>query len=112
MAWFYLFVAGGLEVVATTVFRYTDGLSRIVPTVSFFAIGILSFYFLNRSLQGVPLGTAYAVWTGIGAAGTALLGVAPSTTRMRPLRASCCSSRSSPASSGSSTSPPTRTANR
>ena len=40
MAWFYLFVAGGLEVVATTVFRYTDGLSRIVPTVSFFAIGI------------------------------------------------------------------------
>jgi len=76
MAWFYLFVAGGLEVVATTVFRYTDGLSRIVPTVSFFAIGILSFYFLNRSLQGVPLGTAYAVWTGIGAAGTALLGVA------------------------------------
>jgi quaternary ammonium compound-resistance protein SugE len=76
MAWFYLFVAGGLEVVATTVFRYTDGLSRIVPTVSFFAIGIFSFYFLNRSLQGVPLGTAYAVWTGIGAAGTALLGVA------------------------------------
>ena len=76
MAWFYLFVAGALEVVATTVFRYTDGLSRIVPTVSFFAIGILSFYFLNRSLQGVPLGTAYAVWTGIGAAGTALLGVA------------------------------------
>ena len=76
MAWFYLFVAGGLEVVATTVFRYTDGLSRIVPTVSFFAIGILSFYFLNRSLQGVPLGTAYAVWTGIGAAGTALLGLA------------------------------------
>ena len=75
MAWFFLFVAGGLEVVATTVFRYTDGLSRIVPTVSFFAIGIASFYFLNRSLQGVPLGTAYAVWTGVGAAGTALLGV-------------------------------------
>jgi len=76
MAWFYLFVAGGLEVVATTVFRYTDGLSRIVPTVSSFAIGIASFYFLNRSLEGVALGTAYAVWTGIGAAGTALLGVA------------------------------------
>ena len=75
MAWFFLLIAGGLEVVATTVFRYTDGLSRIVPTVSFFAIGIASFYFLNRSLPGVPLGTAYAVWTGIGAAGTALLGV-------------------------------------
>jgi quaternary ammonium compound-resistance protein SugE len=75
MAWIYLLTAGTLEVVATTVFRYTDGLSRIVPTVSFFAIGLASFYFLNRSLSGIPLGTAYAVWTGIGAAGTAVLGI-------------------------------------
>jgi quaternary ammonium compound-resistance protein SugE len=75
MAWFYLVIAGGLEVVATTVFRYTDGLSRVAPTVAFFALGIASFYFLNRSLAAIPLGTAYAVWTGIGAAGTALLGV-------------------------------------
>jgi quaternary ammonium compound-resistance protein SugE len=75
MAWVYLLTAGMLEVVATTVFRYTDGLSRIAPTVTFFALGIASFYCLNRSLSGIPLGTAYAVWTGIGAAGTALLGV-------------------------------------
>ena len=75
MAWVYLLTAGALEVAATTVFRYTEGLSRIVPTVTFFAIGIASFYFLNRSLAGVPLGTAYAVWTGIGAAGTAALGI-------------------------------------
>ena len=75
MAWFYLLTAGALEVAATTVFRYTDGLSRVLPTVSFFAIGILSFYFLNRSLSGIPLGTAYAIWTGIGAAGTAVLGL-------------------------------------
>ncbi len=75
MAWIYLFTAGALEIAATTVFRYTDGLSRIVPTVSFFAIGIASFYFLNRSLSGIPLGTAYAVWTGIGAAGTAVIGI-------------------------------------
>ena len=75
MAWFYLLLAGSLEVAATTMYRYTDGLSRVVPTAFFFAIGVASFYFLNRSLQGVPLGTAYAVWTGIGAAGTALLGV-------------------------------------
>ncbi len=75
MAWFYLFTAGALEIVATTVFRYTDGLSRIAPTVSFFVIGIASFYFLNRSLAGIPLGTAYAVWTGIGAAGTAVIGI-------------------------------------
>jgi len=75
MAWFYLLTAGALEVAATTVFRYTDGLSRITPTTSFFALGIVSFYFLNRSLEGIPLGTAYAVWTGIGAAGTAALGI-------------------------------------
>jgi quaternary ammonium compound-resistance protein SugE len=75
MAWLYLFTAGALEVVATTVFRYTDSLTRVIPTVSFFVIGLASFYFLNRSLEGVPLGTAYAVWTGIGAAGTAVLGI-------------------------------------
>jgi quaternary ammonium compound-resistance protein SugE len=75
MAWFYLIIAGSLEIAATTVFRYTEGLSRIAPTVSFFALGLASFYFLNRSLEGIPLGTAYAVWTGIGAAGTAVLGM-------------------------------------
>lgn len=75
MAWIFLLTAGMLEVAATTAFRYTDGLSRVMPTVTFFALGIASFYFLNRSLSGIPLGTAYAVWTGIGAAGTALVGI-------------------------------------
>ena len=75
MAWFYLLTAGALEVAATTMYRYTDGLSRILPTASFFAIGILSFYFLNRSLSGIPLGTAYAVWTGIGTVGTVIVGI-------------------------------------
>ena len=75
MAWFYLLMAGALEVVATTVFRYTDGLTRVFPTVAFFVIGLASFYFLNRSLEGVSLGTAYAVWTGGGAAGTAARGI-------------------------------------
>jgi quaternary ammonium compound-resistance protein SugE len=75
MAWFYLLLAGALEVAATTVFRYTEGLSRIGPTLAFFALGIVSFYFLYRSLDAVPLGTAYAVWTGIGAAGTVAIGI-------------------------------------
>ena len=75
MAWVYLLTAGALEIVATTLFRYTDGLSRILPTVGFVAVAIASLYCLNRSLAGVPLGTAYAVWTGIGAAGTAVLGI-------------------------------------
>jgi len=75
MAWTFLLTAGMLEIVATTVFRYTEGMSRLVPTVAFFALGIASFYCLNRSLSGIPLGTAYAVWTGIGAAGTAIIGI-------------------------------------
>lgn len=75
MAWIYLLFAGALEVAATTVFRYTDGLSRVGPTLSFFVLGIVSFYFLYRSLEAVPLGTAYAVWTGIGAAGTVAVGI-------------------------------------
>jgi len=64
MAWTYLFLAGACEIVATTLFRYTDGFTKIVPTVAFFAIGIFSFYLLNKSL------------TGIRAAGTALIGIA------------------------------------
>ncbi|MDX2259611.1 MAG: multidrug efflux SMR transporter [Hyphomicrobiaceae bacterium] len=77
-SWIYLFVAGGLEIAATTLFRYTDGLSKLMPTIAFFAVGIASFYFLSKSIIGdgaIPLGTAYAVWTGIGAAGTALIGL-------------------------------------
>ena len=75
MAWIYLLVAGGFEILTTTLYRYTDGLTRAVPTIAFFAFGLVSFYFLNKSLTGIPLGTAYAVWTGIGAAGTALIGI-------------------------------------
>ncbi len=75
MAWVYLFAAGLCEVVCTTIFRYTDGLTRIVPTVSFFALGLFSFYLLYKSLTDIPFGTAYGVWTGIGAAGTVIIGI-------------------------------------
>jgi quaternary ammonium compound-resistance protein SugE len=76
MAWTYLLIAGVCEIIATTLFRYTDGFTKLVPSVAFFAIGLFSFYLLNKSLSGIPLGTAYAVWTGIGAAGTAIIGIA------------------------------------
>jgi len=77
MAWIYLLTAGALEVAATTAFRFSGGLSpsRLGFTLTFFILAGASLYCLNRSLEGVPLGTAYAVWTGIGAAGTAMLGV-------------------------------------
>ena len=76
MSWIYLLAAGLCEVTCATIFRYTDGLTRVVPTVSFFALGVFSFYLLYKSLTDIPLGTAYGIWTGIGAAGTALIGIA------------------------------------
>ena len=75
MAWVFLLAAGLCEVVCTTLFRYTEGFTRILPTAVFFALGFLSLYLLYKSLDGIPLGTAYAVWTGIGAAGTAAIGI-------------------------------------
>jgi quaternary ammonium compound-resistance protein SugE len=76
MAWTYLLLAGACEIAATTLFRYTGGFTKLWPSLASITVGALSFYLLNRSLSGVPLGTAYAVWTGIGAAGTALIGIA------------------------------------
>ena len=75
MAWTYLLLAGACEIVATTVFRYAEGFTKLGPSVASVAIGLLSFYLLNRSLAGLPLGTAYAVWTGIGAVGTVIMGI-------------------------------------
>jgi quaternary ammonium compound-resistance protein SugE len=75
MSWTYLLLAGLMEILATTLYRYIDGFTRPIPTAAFVVCVALSFYFLQRSLAGVPLGTAYAVWTGIGAAGTAILGI-------------------------------------
>jgi multidrug transporter EmrE-like cation transporter len=68
MAWTYLLLAGACEIVATTIFRYVDGFTRLWPTLAFIAIGLVSFYLLNRSLAGIPLGAAYGIWTGIGRA--------------------------------------------
>ncbi len=76
MAWTYLLLAGACEIAATTLYRYTDGFSKLWPSVICIAVGVLSFYLLSRSLAGVSLGTAYAVWTGIGAAGTVIIGIA------------------------------------
>ena len=76
LAWIYLLLAGACEIMATTLFRYTEGFTRAWPSLICIAIGVMSFYLLSRSLvHGVSLGTAYAVWTGIGAAGTALIGI-------------------------------------
>jgi len=81
MAWIYLLLAGVCEVAATTVYRYSDGLTRAWPTFGLILLGCVSLYCLHRAVslpgsEAIPVGTAYAVWTGIGAAGTVLIGIA------------------------------------
>jgi len=76
MAWAFLIAAGVFEIAATTAFRFVDGFTRVVPTLAFVLTGIASLYCLNRAVGEIPIGTAYAVWTGVGAAGTVLVGLA------------------------------------
>ena len=75
MAWIYLIIAGILEIFWAISLKYTDGFSRLWPSAATVAGMIASFYFLAQSLKTIPVGTGYAVWTGIGAAGTAILGI-------------------------------------
>jgi len=75
MAWIHLFVAGILEIFWAINLKYTDGFSKLGPSVLTICGMIASFYFLAQALRTIPVGTAYAMWTGIGAAGTAILGI-------------------------------------
>ena len=75
MAWTYLFIAGFLEVVWAIGLKYTEGFTKPWPSALTAAAMILSFIFLSQSLKALPVGTAYAIWTGIGAVGTTLLGI-------------------------------------
>ena len=75
MNWIFLIAAGLLEIGCAIGLKYTCGFTRLWPTAATFATMTLSFFLLSLSLKTIPMGTAYAVWTGIGAAGTAALGM-------------------------------------
>ncbi len=75
MAWIFLFVAGVFEIGFAMGLKYSEGFSRPLPTVLMVAAGAISFYLLSVAMKSLPVGTAYAVWTGIGAAGTVVLGI-------------------------------------
>jgi quaternary ammonium compound-resistance protein SugE len=75
MPWLYLLIAGLLEIGWAIGLKYTEGFTRLWPSVATIACMAASFFLLALSLKTIPVGTAYAVWTGIGAAGTALLGM-------------------------------------
>ena len=75
MSWIYLLIAGLTEVAWAIGLKQSDGWSRFWPSVVTGVLMIVSFTFLSLALKTLPLGTAYAVWTGIGAAGTAIVGI-------------------------------------
>jgi quaternary ammonium compound-resistance protein SugE len=75
MAWIYLVVAGIFEVVWAMGLKYAQGFTRLVPTLITLGGMAVSFYFLSLAAKTLPIGTAYAVWTGIGALGAVLMGI-------------------------------------
>ncbi len=75
MAWFYLLIAGALEVVWAYSMKQSQGFSRLGPSVVTLVAMIGSFWLLSISMRTLPLGTAYTVWTGIGAVGAFILGI-------------------------------------
>ncbi|HKH90237.1 MAG TPA: quaternary ammonium compound efflux SMR transporter SugE [Gemmatimonadaceae bacterium] len=75
MTWVILFVAGLFEIAWAVGLKYTDGFTRLWPTVATAAALLASMTLLGLALRTLPLGTAYAVWTGIGSVGTAVLGI-------------------------------------
>lgn len=75
MAWIFLFFAGLFEIGWAIGLKFTEGFTRLVPTLLTAASMIVSLGLLGLALKTLPVGTAYAVWTGIGTVGTALLGI-------------------------------------
>jgi quaternary ammonium compound-resistance protein SugE len=75
MAWIFLFIAGIFEVVWAIGLKYTEGFTKLFPSMITVLGMAISFYFLSMAVKTLPIGTAYAVWTGIGAAGAVILGM-------------------------------------
>ncbi|MEJ2517113.1 MAG: multidrug efflux SMR transporter [Methyloceanibacter sp.] len=71
----YLIAAGLFEVGFASTLKLTDGFTKLWPTLIFTVCIVLSFLLLNKAVKDLPIGTAYAIWTGIGAAGTAIVGI-------------------------------------
>jgi quaternary ammonium compound-resistance protein SugE len=74
-AWFFLICGGIFEIIWAVSLKYLDGFNKITPIIVMLSGMIFSFYFLTLSYKSIPIGTAYAVWTGIGATGVAIYGM-------------------------------------
>lgn len=89
MAWTYLLIAGLLEMVWAVGLKYTDGWTRFWPSVITLAAMVVSMYCLALAVRVIPVGTGYAIWTGIGAVGTAILGMVLFAESAAPARLVC-----------------------
>lgn len=89
MPWLYLLLAGVFEIGFALGLKYSEGFTRPWPTLGTLAGAGISLWLLTQALKDIPLGTAYAIWTGIGALGTAALGIALFGDSASPARLAC-----------------------
>ena len=89
MSWIYLLLAGLFEVGFAIGLKYTDGFTRLWPSVATVITAAISLWLLTQALRTIPVGTAYAVWTGIGAVGVATLGIVLFSDSASPARLAC-----------------------
>jgi len=75
MSWLYLIIAGLFEIGFASTLKLTEGFTKLWPSIAFLVCIVASFHFLEKSLAEIPIGTAYAIWTGIGVVGTVIVGV-------------------------------------
>ncbi|WP_419783003.1 DMT family transporter [Malaciobacter marinus] len=74
-AWIYLILAGVLEIGFASMLKLTENFTKLIPTLIFILFAVGSFISLTKAVQHIPIGTAYAIWTGIGAFGTIIIGI-------------------------------------
>jgi quaternary ammonium compound-resistance protein SugE len=89
MAWLYLLIAGLFEVAWAIGLKYTDGFTRLMPSIWTVGSMTASLLFLSLALKSLPVGTAYAIWTGVGAVGVAILGIILFAEPANALRVAC-----------------------
>ncbi len=89
MPWILLFIAGLFEVGWATAMKYSEGFTRPIPTVLMLGLMAISIWLLGLASRTLPIGTAYAVWTGVGAVGAVIVGIVFMHESTNPLRLAC-----------------------